>query len=209
MTPEISQHRTDISIFDLDRTITRRGTWSAFLLFAAWNRAPWRLVLVPAVLAAMLGYKAGLCSRTRLKEMMHHLMIGKTIARAEINALANRFCMRMLETNIYPEAIALIDREIAAGRRVMIASASSRFYLAPLARALGVKDEIGTRSKWTGELLTPRIEGENCFGQNKRAMMIERFGKLGLERAAVHIRFYSDDISDRPAFDWEIGRAHV
>jgi HAD superfamily hydrolase (TIGR01490 family) len=202
MAAEKPQTLIGISIFDLDRTITRHGTWSLFLLFAAWHRAPWRLALVPAVVAAMAGYKAGLFSRGRLKEIMQRLMIGEAIPRAEAAALALAFARRTLDGNVYPQAIALIRREIADGRRVMIASAAHRYYLAPLAKTLGTNEAIGTRSRWRGELLTPRIEGENCYGHAKCTMLIERLRKIGLERTKVHIRFYSDDISDLPTFDW-------
>ena len=47
---------TEFAIYDMDRTITRTGTFTPFLMHAALNRAPWRLVLAPFVLVAMLGY---------------------------------------------------------------------------------------------------------------------------------------------------------
>lgn len=202
MTPNDPPPLVGISIFDLDRTITRRGTWSSFLLFAAWHRAPWRLALVPAVVAVMAGYKARLISRKRLKEIMHLLMIGKAIPRAEVDALGRAFARHILANNIYPQAIVLIARELAAGRRVMIASAAPRIYLAPLAHTLGIKDVIGTRSTWQSDMLMPPVDGANCYGKEKCAMVIERLRKLGFDRAAIHIRFYSDDVSDQPTFDW-------
>ncbi|CAN5309960.1 hypothetical protein BH11PSE5_BH11PSE5_22790 [soil metagenome] len=45
---------TRLSIFDLDRTLTRKPTYTSFLLFAARRRSPLRLLLAPAVLACML-----------------------------------------------------------------------------------------------------------------------------------------------------------
>src|SRR5687768_16960439 len=43
------ERMTGISIFDVDRTLTARPTYSLFLLNAAWRSAPWRLVLVPVI----------------------------------------------------------------------------------------------------------------------------------------------------------------
>lgn len=39
-----------LSIFDVDRTITRKPTYSLFLLFAMRRHAPWRALLLPLLL---------------------------------------------------------------------------------------------------------------------------------------------------------------
>ena len=38
---------TDLAIYDMDRTVTRRATYTPFLLHCAVRRAPWRLLLLP------------------------------------------------------------------------------------------------------------------------------------------------------------------
>jgi len=45
-----------LAIYDMDRTITRRATYTPFLVHAASRLAPWRLALLPLVLLAMLAY---------------------------------------------------------------------------------------------------------------------------------------------------------
>ena len=42
---------TDLAIYDMDRTVTRRATYTPFLIHCALRRAPWRLLLLPFVLA--------------------------------------------------------------------------------------------------------------------------------------------------------------
>ena len=56
-----------IAIYDLDNTLTRRATFTPFLIFAARRIAPWRLALLPVWVAMMIGYRAGLYDRTTLK----------------------------------------------------------------------------------------------------------------------------------------------
>ena len=73
---------TRYAFYDLDRTITRLPTWSAFLLHTARARAPWRLALVPAATLAAIAHKGGLMNRDRLKEVMHRLLI--EIGRAHV-----------------------------------------------------------------------------------------------------------------------------
>ena len=48
---------TDLAIYDMDRTVTRHATYTPFLLHCAMRRAPWRLLLIPFVIAV----DAGLC----------------------------------------------------------------------------------------------------------------------------------------------------
>jgi hypothetical protein len=70
-----------VTIVDLDRTITRRGTYSPFLIHAALRRAPWRLLLVPVVIAFMVGYRLGWIERKALKQRMHALLLGRAVPR--------------------------------------------------------------------------------------------------------------------------------
>ena len=56
---------TDFAIYDMDRTVTRGATYTPFLLHCALRRAPWRLLLIPFVIASMLAYAAKLIERGR------------------------------------------------------------------------------------------------------------------------------------------------
>ena len=67
---------TDLAVYDLDRTITRRATYTPFLIHCALRRQQWRLLFVPIVLLAMLAYGFGLFDRSRLKEICQRLLIG-------------------------------------------------------------------------------------------------------------------------------------
>jgi Rrf2 family protein len=51
---------TDFAIYDMDRTVTRRATYTPFLIHCALRRAPWRLLLLPFVIVSMLAYVAKL-----------------------------------------------------------------------------------------------------------------------------------------------------
>ncbi len=66
-----------IAIYDLDRTLTRRATFTPFLLFAARKAAPWRLLFAPVWILAMLAYRMGTMSRARLKLFGMRLLVGR------------------------------------------------------------------------------------------------------------------------------------
>jgi len=191
-----------LSIIDLDRTLTRRPTYSRFLLGAARAIAPWRLLLVPAILLLMLGYKMGLTSRKRLKERMHHAMLGPHLARARFDAMVTRFVEREVASNCYAAGFELIAREHREGRIVIIATAAPAYYAAALGRRLGADAIVATPGTWRDERLYPAIHGENCYGLDKLAAVRRVLVEAGSDLAKLHVRVYSDDLSDLPLFEW-------
>lgn len=190
---------TPLSIFDMDRTITRSGTWSPWLLFWAAREAPWRLALLP--LAALLGaaYLAKAVPRARLKELNQRLLMGDAVPRARVEAAARAFAQRLLARGVFPQAVVRIAAERAAGRRIVLATASCEFYVRAIADALGGADVIATRSLWDGDVLRARLDGPNCYGQAKRDMVEAWLAREGLGLAPI--RFFSDHVSDVPMFE--------
>lgn len=184
------------AIFDLDRTITRKGTYSPFLIFAARRLNPLRLGFAPLVLMAMAGYKLGLMSRTRLKELMQRLVLGGAVETQKVEAIARAFAQRTFTRNIYPEAIAQIEIERAAGAIIIIASAAHRFYLDALCGVLGADHAIGTESRHSGTMLLARIDGTNCYGEEKCRRVSNLIDAWAEGRNGAQVCVYSDDISD-------------
>lgn len=198
---ELSE-RVKISVFDLDRTLTQRPTYTALLVFMAWHQARWRLVLAPVVLLAMIAYLFKMVSRRRLKEIEHALIIGKAVPRANAHKLAEKFADRLAADGFFADGKKRIAAERAEGRRVIMATAANGFYVEAIASRLGIDEVVCTRSTWQGETLTPRIDGENCYGEAKREMVESYLEAQGLARADVHVRFFSDHVSDKPTFEW-------
>ena len=194
---------SDLAIYDMDRTVTRRATYTPFLLHSALRRAPWRLLFLPLVAGSMLAYVAGLIDRATLKEINHRLLLGRTIHPRELEPLVESFADKQVATNIRPGARAAIARDHAEGRRLVLATASYRLYADAIADRLGFDDVIGTGSI-TGldERVHARIAGENCYGPAKLRMIADWVDASGLKGTHGHVRFYSDHVSDRPAFEW-------
>ncbi|MFS0736586.1 HAD-IB family hydrolase [Sphingomonas sp. 1P06PA] len=191
-----------ITIFDVDRTLTRRPTYSAFLIHAALRHAPWRLLLLPALLPTAIGYAAGRTPRKRMKEAMHRIALGARLDRKHAEPLAEAFAKAVVEHGLFREAAAAIARQKAEGRSIMLATAAPELYIAPLARQLGIDMVLASRNSWEGGWLTPAIGGENCYGPDKLAMIRASLEAQGIDRTRAHIRFFSDHISDVPTFEW-------
>ena len=194
---------SDLAIYDMDRTVTRRPTYTPFLLHTAVRRAPWRLLFAPIVLLSMLAYAVRLIDRAKLKEINHHLLLGSKIHPRELQPLVESFADKQVATNIRPGARAAIVRDKAEGRRLVLATASYRLYADAIAERLGFDDVIGTGSIiGLDERVHARIAGENCYGPAKLRMIAEWVEVSGLKGVHGHVRFYSDHVSDRPAFEW-------
>ena len=192
---------TDFAIYDMDRTITRRATYTPFLLHCALRRNPLRLLLMPFVILSMLAYVMKLIDRGRLKEINHRLLLGHKRHPRELKPLVDSFAEKTVATNIRPGALQAIARDKAEGRRVVMATASYRLYADAIGRLLGFDDVIGTGSIiGLDDRVHAKIEGDNCYGPAKLRMITDWLGKSGLSRG--HIRFYSDHASDAPVFEW-------
>jgi HAD superfamily hydrolase (TIGR01490 family) len=192
---------TDLAIYDMDRTVTRRATYTPFLLHCALRRSPWRLLLIPFVVASMAAYVLKLIDRGKLKEINHRLLIGHNRHPSELKPLVESFADKILESNIRPGAREAIAGDKAEGRRVVMATASYRFYSREIAERLGFDDCIGTNSiLGLDERVHAKIDGENCYGPAKLRMIQAWLASSGLTRG--HVRFYSDHASDKPAFEW-------
>ena len=192
---------TDFAIYDMDRTVTKRATYTPFLIHCALRRSPWRLLLLPFVIGSMLAYVFKLIDRGRLKEINHHLLLGHKRHPHELKPLVDSFADKMVASNVRPGAVEAIARDKAEGRRIVMATASYRFYSREIAERLGFDDCIGTNSiLGLDERVHAKIDGENCYGPAKLRMIQAWLETSGLDRG--HVRFYSDHASDKPAFEW-------
>jgi HAD superfamily hydrolase (TIGR01490 family) len=194
---------SDLAIYDMDRTVTRRPTYTPFLLHCAMRRAPWRLFFLPLVLLSMLAYITRFIDRAKLKEINHRLLLGGGIHPRDLKPLVDSFADKQISTNIRPGARAAIARDKADGRRVVLATASYRLYADAIAERLGFDDVIGTGSViGLDDRVHAKILGENCYGPAKLRMIADWVEKSGLKGMHGHVRFYSDHVSDQPAFEW-------
>ena len=194
---------SDLAIYDMDRTLTRRATYTPFLLHCALRRSPWRLLFLPAVLLSMLAYVARLVDRARLKEINHWLLLGSAVHPSDLQPLVDSFAEATVARNIRPGALDAIARDRAAGRRLVMATASYRLYASAIASRLGFDDVIGTGSIiGLDERVHAKIDGQNCYGPAKLTMIAEWVERSGLLGKHGHVRFYSDHASDAPVFEW-------
>ncbi|MBO9576481.1 MAG: HAD-IB family hydrolase [Sphingobium sp.] len=186
----------------MDKTITVRATYAAFLTHMALELAPWRLVFLPAVGVVMIGYVLKLVTRGRAKELNQALLMGRRVSRARIMPAVERYADKVVAGNIRAQALECIAANRAEGYRLVLASASYRLYVEPIARRLGFDAVIAT-DHFTQDIdyIRARIAGENCYDTGKLRMIQAWMAHAGVDRAQAHIRAYSDHVSDAPMLE--------
>lgn len=186
------------AIFDLDKTITRQGTWSRFVRHATGGGLGFYGKLPVAGWQAVK-YKAGFASRASVKECSIGLYLeGRT--REELAAEAEAFVASDVATGLRQQARGVIEAHREAGDRLVIASAAVDLICDAMARALGFDDVICTRLGWDGAgRLGRTLDGENCYGEEKLIRVKAHFGG---ERPAGPVVFYSDHHTDLPCLVW-------
>ncbi|AMU95368.1 haloacid dehalogenase [Sphingopyxis terrae subsp. terrae NBRC 15098] len=184
----------------MDRTITRSGTYSGFLMHVARRRQQWRLLLLPLVALAAAAYSLRLIDRSRLKAINLRLLVGKSFHRAEIAPLAESYADQVIARGVHAAALDQIAADRAAGYRVLLATASFHLYVDAIARRLGIDDVLATRldAPDGADHIHARLAGDNCYGAAKFARIGEWLADNAITREDAHIRAYSDHVSDHP-----------
>lgn len=191
-----------MAIYDLDRTVTVRATYTLFLLCAARRLVPMRLLLSPLLGLLWIGHKLGFYTRDRLKCLMWAILLGPTDP-IPLDRVVADFARRTLDRNIRPGARAQIARDYADGAFLVLATAAHELYAAPIARGLGFNAVVATRilPREDGRI-GPELNGGNVYG-NGKLTALERFRTGGQAEAEyAPLLFYSDSSSDLPVFEW-------
>ncbi|MBC7505353.1 MAG: HAD-IB family phosphatase [Sandarakinorhabdus sp.] len=188
-----------ISIYDMDRTITRRGTWLPWLTFWLRTEAPCRVLLVPLMLGPGIAYWLKLIDRGRLKALGQQLVMGRSVARHRVERVAAAFAHHIIADDVFPDAITAFETARATGHVLVMATASNAYYVKAIADQLGFDAVIATESRWVEDALLARLDGDNSYGEAKRiriAAWLERHDDPG-----AAFDFYSDHLSDLPSFE--------
>ena len=193
-----------IAIYDLDRTLLRKPTFTPFLIFAARIAAPWRLLLLPVWVIAMIGYRLGLYGRKPLKQFGLRLLAGNYLPNAVFAPIAADFARQRIIRDYSTAAQHSVRVHREAGARIVIATAAPEIYACEIARQLGIDDVIATRHLRTDDPagFMAAFDGENCYGEEKLRRIDFWMQAEALARADCHITSYSDHPSDAPMLNW-------
>lgn len=193
------------AFFDLDKTIIATSSATAFSKpFFAGGLITRRDVLRAAYaqFLFMLG-RADTDQTERLRAFLSSMVAGWDVA--QVSAIVAETLHLHIEPTVYAEAISLIEEHHAAGRDVVVVSASGAEVVEPIAAMLGADHVVATRmeivdGKYTGEIAF------YAFGENKASAIRELAIRHGYDLDACYA--YSDSVTDAPMLD-AVGHGHV
>lgn len=191
----------NLAIFDLDYTLTQKGTWGRFMARAMRGRPIGFTLLWIHAGVAQLRYKLGLIPRIAVKRTMMSRSIAG-LPKDRIEAIAKDFADAEVPEKLNGKVMGALKAHQAAGDTVLIASAAVDVLVNPIAARLNVTQTVSTAMGWTGQnTLSPDFASKNCYGAEK----LERI-KAWLERQDGsefdHITAYSDSRSDAPMLEF-------
>jgi HAD superfamily hydrolase (TIGR01490 family) len=184
-----------IDFFDVDHTLTRRSSGGRFVM-AAMRRGilPLRLAFIIPWYSFM--YRLGLFRIRAYAEGFPYL---KGIPRARLEQIARESFAKRLKGDLFPAAVALVQKLQRGGRRVILATSSLDFIVAPLAEHLGVSGVLATTLEFIEETCTGRFVGTPMFRREKKDRVL---AFLAAEKVPPQeCSFYSDSIYDLPLLE--------
>ena len=177
---------TPLAIYDFDGTLIPGDSIVAYLRFAFAKG----YVKLPSLLCAAC---SGIASRMGLMsagEAKHRALRFRSAMTPEAGAELDGAFAETLLARLRPDALTRMARDHAAGRRIVLLSASTDNYMQPLAERLGTDALICTR-------LSGLPDG-NCRGQAKVDRLNAWLSETGLTPDYPASAAYGDSVSDAP-----------
>ena len=191
-----------IAIFDLDYTLTRRGTWWRFVW--SWWVWPRPYLWLPFLIAAgwaQLRYKFGLLPRDQVKlAMMRWAMKGAS--KEQVYRKGEAFARREVQKGLRDGAFKAIQHHKCRGDKLIIISAAVDVIAKPMGNLLGFDHVLSTAMSFDRRnKLQLKFKTPNCYSYEK----VNRFKEMlvdnpSLKQYYTHVTFYSDSYSDLAMF---------
>jgi len=179
-----------IAFFDFDGTITTKDTLLEIIKFQKGNLAFYAGFLLHT--PWLLAYKLNLLANDRAKQKMLIYFFGG-MSESVFQAACDSFAEKKLPVLIRPGALSEISQLRTLGFEIVIVSASAGNWIRPWTHSLELK-LIATRLEVKNGLMTGRIDGKNCHGEQKVIRIREEWNLSDYEEVNV----YGDSSGDKP-----------
>jgi HAD superfamily hydrolase (TIGR01490 family) len=182
-----------IAFFDMDRTVLRDSSGMLYMRYmwsrgevgrAAMSRSYWYAAL----------YKVGFLNYPAVAAKL--AKITAKANEAETTTFYQRFFDEMMVHYVAEKAVQCLNEHRAQGHVVTLISASTPYFVAPVAHYLGINDYLCTRLEVVGGRLTGSILLPTCYGPDKVLWAQDFLRRHDGDLAQAY--FYTDSYSDLP-----------
>ena len=132
----------------------------------------------------------------------YHRLVKRTtkaltgVSEAALHEIGEQAYRKHIARTLYREAVALVEAHRAAGHKLAIISAASRYQIEPVARVLGIDEIHCTRLEVVDGRFTGQVVAPMCFGEGK-VLAAQRSARR--HKATLgNCWFYSDSSDDLP-----------
>jgi HAD superfamily hydrolase (TIGR01490 family) len=184
-----------IDFFDVDHTLTRRSSGGRFVVLAMRRGIlPLRVLFIIPWYSLM--YRLGLF---RLRVYADGFPYLRDIPRARLEQISRESFATHLRGDLFPAGVALVKKLQREGRRVMLATSSIDFIVAPLAEHLGISGVLATTLEFKDGICTGKFIGTPMFRLKKKERVLAFLAAEGVSPGECS--FYSDSIYDLPLLE--------
>jgi HAD superfamily hydrolase (TIGR01490 family) len=190
------------AFFDLDKTVIAKSSALAFGRPFYRERLINRRDVIKSAYAQLM-FKLGGADDAQIARIRDHLAtLCKGWSVEQVEQIVNETLAELISPYIYAEAAALIEEHRAAGRAVVLVSASGEEMVRPIGQQLGIDEILATRmvvkdGRYTGDV------GFYNAGPNKVEGVRDLAARRGWDLADCYA--YSDSVSDVPLLE-SVGR---
>lgn len=183
------------AFFDLDKTVIATSSAAAFARpFLRGGLLSRRSALRTAYAQILyLMGSADAAGSERLRQQLSRTVVGWDVA--QLQRIVEESLHEAIDPVVYAEAVELIAKHRAAGRDVVVVSASPQDVVLPIAAVLGADHVIASRMGVTEGRYTGGIDFY-AFGPEKATAMRALAAEHGYDLAASFA--YSDSVTDAP-----------
>lgn len=179
-----------IAVFDFDGTITTKDSLWDFL-FYSFGKIQVAICLIKNI-PILIRFLAKKASNEEAKEkVLGTLLAG--MSETSFQRLAETYSSKRLPQIIRQAAIERMNWHITQGDTVLIISASLRNWIEPWANKHSVTSVLATTISVKNGMLTGKLSGKNCYGQEKVNRLLEHYP----HRHTYRLFAYGDGKSDR------------
>ena len=152
-----------VAFFDFDHTITTKDSFLDFITYVKGRRALYMAMLRFAI--PSIGYKLGWVSGASIKER-YLTYFFKNVPVSQFEEWGASYAKEQLPNIIHPKALARIQWHQSQGHEIVVVTASIDYWIAEWTNSLNL-GLIATHLEQRKALLTGRLDGGNCNGQEK------------------------------------------
>lgn len=187
--------RRAAAFFDLDKTIIATSSATAFRRPFLAEGLLTRRSMLRAAYAQLVFHMGGAdeAQTERLRAQLSRMVTGWDTE--QVAAIIAETLHESIDPAVYAEAVQLIDEHQAAGRDVVVVSASGDELVRPIANLVGADGVIASRMQVVDGRYTGRID-RYVYGQEKADAIAELAAARGYDLAECYA--YSDSITDAP-----------